>query len=39
MYEPIKKEYEMDLDWIKSSGIPYKLIGKRTAANIRRTTK
>jgi hypothetical protein len=36
MYEPIKKAYETSLDWIKSSGIPYKLIGKRTTAGIRK---
>jgi hypothetical protein len=38
-YKEIVKFYNVSLDWIKSSGIPYKLIGKRTTAGIRKSER
>jgi hypothetical protein len=38
-YKEIVRLYNVGLDWIKSSGIPYKLIGKRTTAGIRQNER
>lgn len=35
-YKETVRLYNVSLNWIKSSGIPYKLIGKRTTASIRK---
>jgi hypothetical protein len=36
-YKETLRLYNVSLDWIKSSNIPYKLAGKRTTADIRKT--
>ena len=36
-YKETVRLYNVSLDWIKSSNIPYKLIGKRTTAGIRKS--